>query len=46
MNAIFLTFWGKKYSNDFLHLFLPCLNENLKILKNKKKKIPSRNLDS
>tara|TARA_Y100000591_G_scaffold333394_1_gene377138 strand:+ start:2767 stop:4032 length:1266 start_codon:yes stop_codon:yes gene_type:complete len=38
MNAIFLTFWGKKYSNDFLHLFLPCLNENLKILKNKKKK--------
>ena len=37
MNALFLTFWGKKYTDDFLKLFLPCLNENLKIIiKNRK----------
>ena len=37
MNAIFLTFWGKKYSDDFLKLFLPCFAENLKNIKRDKK---------
>ena len=39
MNAIFLTFWGKKYSDDFLKLFLPCFAENLKNIKKGTKKI-------
>ncbi len=38
MNALFLAFWGKKYTKDFLTFFLPSLNENLKIIKNSKKK--------
>ena len=37
MNALFLTFWGKNYTNNFLEIFLPCLNENLKIIKKNKK---------
>ncbi len=38
MNALFLTFWGKKYVNFFLNLYLPSLNENLKFIKKNKKK--------
>jgi len=37
MNAIFLGFWGKEYTDKFLKIFLPCLNQNLKIIKKAKK---------
>ncbi len=38
MNALFLAFWGKNYTKDFLTFFLPSLNENLKFIRNVKKK--------
>ena len=37
MNALFLAFLGKHYTKDFLTFFYS-LNENLKFIKNVKKK--------